>query len=153
MASPDGKNKTAACASEFSFNKNAEPLGSLSRFADGAIAAAAAGTPTTLRDLARSAGWQDGFDRIVDVPQQTTAAELDRRAGTSGVCWKGLSEMSDSDYGRPRYGYYLFLNGNQPIQITPWFEPGQRPFDFRGRDQILSDTPLVGTGGKKLAPE
>ncbi|WP_405180613.1 hypothetical protein OG225_05065 [Nocardia sp. NBC_01377] len=153
IAAPDKQSDAATCVSEFHLGDTEGPLGSMFKFSDRAIDAAAAGTSTTFRELTRSVGWRDDWDRVVDVPQDITAAELDRRAGTAGVCWKSLPRRTGSEYDGPRHGYYLFLNGNQPIQSTPWFDPGQRPFDFQGRDQIFADTPLVRAGSTALRPE
>ncbi|MEV0710704.1 hypothetical protein [Nocardia aurea] len=152
IAAPDRKSDSAACVSEYRFIDN-NTLGSMLRFTDRANAAAAEGNATTLREIGRSVGWRDGWDRIVDVPQDITAAELDRRTGTSGICWKSLPKRVGSEYDGSRRGEYLFLEGDRPIQSIPWFEPGQRPFDFQGRDQIFADTLLVGTQNKTLRPE
>ncbi|WP_157978897.1 MULTISPECIES: hypothetical protein [Nocardia] len=151
---PNKKESPVTCASKYFFGRE-QPLGSLFRFSDDALAAAKAMSPTTVANIARSAGWQDGgWDRIVDVPQEITSAELDRRTGTTGICWENLPHRIGSEYDNPSVGEYLFLNGDQPVQNTPWYEPYQRPFDFDGRDFISADTPLVANGKSgRLRPE
>lgn len=138
------------CTTEFRFG-TAEPLGSISRFVEQANSAAKVGSPTTLRSIAMSAGWKDGWDRMVEVPQGITVPELNRRTGADSVCWSNVPEKQSAE--GPQRGYYLFLNGTQPVQKTSWYGKKDRAFDFEGTDQILADTPLIGTGASSLRPE
>ncbi len=145
----DSSAQSSTCATKFRFG-TAEPLGLISRFADQANSAASAGSATTMRSIAAGAGWKEGWDRVVEVPQGITIDELNRRTGADSVCWTNTPEGSGSD--APQKGYYLFLNGSQPVQSTSWSGKHDRAFDFTGIDQILADTPLIGTGQGTLRP-
>ncbi|MFD3748198.1 hypothetical protein [Nocardia sp. NPDC058633] len=144
-----GSAESVSCTTEFRFG-TAEPLGLISRFADQSNAAAETGDPTTLRAIADSAGWQGGWDRLVEVPQDITTDELNRRTGTTSACWENMPTKSDA--GGPTKGYYLFLNGTQPIQTTSWYGKADHAISFEGAEQILADTPLIGTGQGALRP-
>lgn len=151
MAEPTkGSAQRSACTTKFRFG-TAEPLGLISRFADHANAAASTGSPTTLRTIAMSAGWKDGWDRLVEVPQGITVSELNRRTGTESVCWDNVPGKPSAE--GPQKGYYLFLNGTQPVQTASWYGKNDRAFNFHGTDQILADTPLIGTEQGALRPE
>ncbi|GGN94288.1 hypothetical protein [Nocardia rhizosphaerihabitans] len=149
IESSDSSAQSSTCATKFRFG-TAEPLGLISRFADQANSAASTGSTTTMRSIAASAGWKDGWDRVVEVPQGITIDELNRRTGADSVCWNNVPEGSSSD--APQKGYYLFLDGTQPVQSTSWSGKHDRAFDFTGTDQILADTPLIGTGQGTLRP-
>ncbi|MGF0319865.1 hypothetical protein [Nocardia fluminea] len=145
----EGRAESASCSTKFRFG-TAEPLGLISRFADQANAAASSGSPTTLRTIADSAAWKGGWDRMVEVPQDITTAELNRRTGATSVCWENVPVKSGAE--GPKKGYYLFLDGTQPIQSTSWYGKTDHAIDFEGVDQILADTPLTGTGQGALRP-
>lgn len=138
------------CSSTFTFGPT-EQLGSMSKFNDRAIAAGKEQVPISLRALTEAAGWQPGWDRVIEVPAGISETDLERRVGADGVCWKALPKESSSD--GPTSGFYLFLQGNVPVQSTTWYEPTRRPIDFDGRDQILADTPLVGSDAHRLRPQ
>ncbi|WP_454198514.1 hypothetical protein [Nocardia sp. Marseille-Q1738] len=138
----------AHCANVFSMSSSEEPLGSTIGFTRAAMKAATGTEPVSLADIAREAGWNDGWDRMVDVPEEITAEELNRRANTPANCWKSLPQPFNSDGEGPPNGFYLFLLGDKPIQTVNWYYGHDQAFDFRGQDAIYPTTVLTPWAGQ-----
>ncbi|MFI9534749.1 hypothetical protein ACIG56_16045 [Nocardia fusca] len=143
-----------ACTTEFHIAGNASSLGSGVRF-QYALEDAVKGTrPTTPNQLAQTAGWTGTWDRVVDLSPGITAEDLERITGITGMCWKSLPEK---DLGsEQQYGYYLFLDGDVPVQTLPWTSD-IKYLEFGdagvvGRDDELIPTQGRVTGGRVLAP-
>ncbi|WP_330233158.1 hypothetical protein OHA40_12185 [Nocardia sp. NBC_00508] len=138
----------ANCANSYTMSTNVDNLGSTSAFTREAMKAATGTEPLTLADIARTAGWSDGWDRMVDVPQNITAEELNRRANTPANCWKGLPTPYNSDGDGPPRGLYLFLKDDKAVQSVGWYYGHDQAFDLRGQDAIYPTTVLTPSAGQ-----
>ncbi|WP_159930097.1 MULTISPECIES: hypothetical protein [Nocardia] len=143
--SPDSK---VNCHNVYTMSTNVDNLGSTSAFTREAMKAATGTEPVTLADIARTAGWSDGWDRMVDVPQNITAEELNRRANTPGNCWKSLPRPYNSDGDGPPNGLYLFLKDDKAVQSVGWYYGHDQAFDLRGQDAIYPTTLLTPWAGQ-----
>ncbi|MBF6302884.1 hypothetical protein IU459_35995 [Nocardia amamiensis] len=141
-------NSEAHCANVYTMSTNVDNLGSTSAFTREAMKAATGTGPITLADIARAAGWSDGWDRMVDVPQNITAEELNRRANTPANCWKSLPRPYNSDGDGPPNGLYLFLKDDKAVQSVGWYYGHDQAFDLRGQDAIYPTTVLTPRAGQ-----
>ncbi|WP_280382374.1 hypothetical protein [Nocardia wallacei] len=136
------------CTSTFDLSPAKENLGSRVSFKERAKQAAEAPAPTTLGDIARAAGWNDGWDRMVDIPQNTKADQINALAGTSGICWKNAPKPRSSDGDGPQRGYYLFLKGNQPLQTIDWSYNFDQVFALTKGSALTPDATLTPVPGQ-----
>ncbi|MEO9328557.1 hypothetical protein [Gordonia aurantiaca] len=130
----------ASCSSEFALRSNEQPLGSTADFLRVAEEmAVAAGTTTSLDEIARSARWPDGrWDRVVMIGGSSTSADVNELAGTTGICFHGLGS---GDYDSGFDGYYVFFDGPTPRQSAP---TGSRPVIVTDASPVVDrDQPLV----------
>ncbi|WP_062982870.1 hypothetical protein [Nocardia anaemiae] len=129
------------CTGTFDFSPpHAEPLGSNQRF-DAALREAAKGADgATLIEITRTAGWADGWERLVEVRASTEVDDLNKNANTPGQCWKHLPTM---DYREgPEQGYYLFVDKGKPVQVVSW-SGDRKPLEVRDRGALTAESLLV----------
>ncbi|WP_416565486.1 hypothetical protein [Nocardia testacea] len=142
------------CTAEFHIAGNSSSLGSGVRFQYALEDAVKGNQPTNLDRLAQTAGWTGKWDRIVDLFPGVTAEDLERITGITGMCWKSLPTKDSGS--EQQYGYYLFLDGNDPVQTIPWTSDIKYlEFGDAGvvrRDAELAPTRGRVTGGRVLAP-
>ncbi|RDI51599.1 hypothetical protein [Nocardia mexicana] len=143
-----GTTSDAKCASTFDLSPAKENLGSRVSFKEKAKQASEAAAPTTLSDITRAAGWNADWDRMVDIPQNTKTDQIDALAGTSGVCWKNSPKPRSSDGDGPQRGYYLFLEGNQPLQTIDWSYNFDQVFALDKGSALTPDTALTPVPGQ-----
>lgn len=133
---------------------NSSSLGSGVRFQYALEDAVKGNQPTNLDRLAQTAGWTGEWDRVVDLFPGVTAEDLERITGITGMCWKSLPTKDSGS--EQQYGYYLFLDGNAPVQTIPWTSDIKYlEFGDAGvvrRDAELAPTRGRVTGGRVLAP-
>lgn len=124
----------------FNFHGNDQPLGAGRRLEEEIRNAAAAGAPTTLGDITRSAGWSDNWDRMIEVYPDEKVDRLNSDAQTDlpEPCWQGLPRRRDWD--DPSVGYYLFLSNGRPVQAVEWDSYEQPPLSRHRKISPL--TPL-----------
>ncbi|WP_067465444.1 hypothetical protein [Nocardia amamiensis] len=148
LPQPNRSDSEANCANRYTMSSNVDTLGSTSEFTREAMNAATGTEAVTLADIARTAGWGDGWDRMVDVPQNIKAEELNRRANTPGNCWQGLPKPYSSDGDGPPRGFYLFLKDDKAVQSVGWYYGHDQAFDLRGQDAIYPTTVLTPWAGQ-----
>lgn len=148
LSRPNRSDSEAGCANSYTVTSSIDNLGSVREFTRQAMKAATGTEPVTLTDIAHAAGWSDDWDRMVDVPQDITAEELNRRAGTPGNCWEDLPTPYSSDGDGPPRGYYLFLKEDKAVQAVGWYYGHDQAFDFRGQDAIYPATVLIPRAGQ-----
>ncbi|WP_280456579.1 hypothetical protein [Nocardia carnea] len=112
---------------------------------------AALGTEsTTLDAIAQVAGWQGGWDRIIDVPDNTTAEELNRWAGAAGVCWEGLI-VRDVWADESSEGVLLFMEGRKPVQVL-WYAGSEKDFRIKRSSPVVNRYDILIPDRGKLEP-
>ncbi|WP_280501803.1 hypothetical protein [Nocardia farcinica] len=95
---------------------------------------------TTVGEVAASAGWSAGWDRVIYLNDLTTDATLTRKAGDDVHldCFTGLPRGSgNSDL--PGSGVTVFMTEGRPVQAVWWndLNPSLRFGNF-----LLPDTPI-----------
>ncbi|MFF2557910.1 hypothetical protein ACFVUS_43425 [Nocardia sp. NPDC058058] len=145
-----------ACTAGFDIGRAAETLGSADRFFTEYQNAEKRAEPVRLGDITRAAGWSDDWVRMVEVPPNITERDLNRDAGTSENCWRGLPRGDGSDH--TVYGYYLFVKNEGgpmktvPVQSVRW-PKAVRVVGFENRRALAIDTLLLPDhGGLVPAP-
>ncbi|MBB5912769.1 hypothetical protein BJY24_001636 [Nocardia transvalensis] len=137
----------AGCTTTFDLSPVKENLGPRVGFKEKAAQAAEASAPTTLIAITTAAGWSGDWDRMVDIPQNTRADQIDALAGTSGVCWKNAPKPRSADGDGPHRGYYLFLKGDQPRQTIDWSGNFDQVFAVDKGTVLTPDTTLTPVPG------
>ncbi|MBL1075849.1 hypothetical protein JK358_15745 [Nocardia sp. 2] len=110
----------------------------------------------TLAELTRLAGWAEGtWDRMVHVPADATAAELNAASGISDFCWSNMPQSwSISVEQTIRDGNLLFVPGTTPLQsvfvsdISRTIELGDNPLEVVHPNTLL--TPKDHYSGRRL---
>lgn len=141
--SPIGRTTTEEnCVTRFEVHENPQPLGSSEKFRRAATELADAGTAsTTLGEVAQKAGWRGTWDRMLPIDDSATSNDINAMAGTSGICFLGIHE-SDPDSGTR--GWYIFFNGQQPVQSMYWdWYSGFVRLDRDAPSTVQRDEPLT----------
>ncbi|MRH88417.1 hypothetical protein GFY24_13345 [Nocardia sp. SYP-A9097] len=145
------------CERTFDFRGGAALLGEDRRLWGAASKAAEGMEAVTMAELTRRAGWvEGGWDRVVHVPADTTAAQLNTASGITDFCWVQLPARWEISVEETiPDGYLLFVLGSTPVQagflddISKSIELGNRPLEVVYPDSILIPKPH--SGGPRLS--
>ncbi|MBF6355551.1 hypothetical protein IU449_13525 [Nocardia higoensis] len=144
--------KTATCPSEtFDLENRAEPLGSSDSLIDAFDAAAAHQIETTtMLDMARSAGWSEGWDQVIYIDALTTDEALKRKVSPDLhlACFTNRPPKSP-DPDQPSPHTTVFMAAGKPVQAV-WWRDREPSLRFGKRDFLLPATvirynPTTGT--------
>ncbi|MGI5219768.1 hypothetical protein [Nocardia sp. CA-290969] len=141
---------TPCVGTEFDLWASREVLVPAEPFNAEADRAASASEPTTLDAITAVAGWQGSWDRMIDVPDHATIDMLNSWAGSSSICWDGLSTEVGWTEGTSE-GVYLFMDGATPVQTVRYTGP-ERLFFINRKPPVVERHEVLTPNGLYLLP-
>ncbi|MEU4315873.1 hypothetical protein [Nocardia sp. NPDC024068] len=127
-----------------------EVLGPAEPFNNEADRAASGTEPTTLDAIAAVAGWQGNWDRVIDVPDNTTADELNKWAGAAPTCWEGFigRDVGTDDSSE---GVLLFMDGEKPVQVL-WYKGSEKDFRISRKSPVVQRHAVLVPNRGQMSP-
>ncbi|MBF6351093.1 hypothetical protein IU448_19030 [Nocardia flavorosea] len=129
------KGEPPCVGATFDLWRTREVVGPAEPFDREARRAALGAEPTTLDAIAAVAGWRGNWDRMIDVPENTTAEELNSWAGTTAICWEGFITRDIWADGTSE-GVYLFMDGGIPVQVL-WYTGPEKDFFITEENPVV----------------